>query len=103
MKHQLTHIDPFQAAKLIALLSVLISFPVLLLTALPALSVPGPSMRFLSGSLLALPVVYGIAGYTLALIGAGLYNQLASHFGGIIVHLQPIDDSADLESRPTVV
>ena len=75
------------------------------MTLLPLLNLPGggPSLRFLNASLFALPVVYALAGFVVALIGAWLYNLLARHFGGIVFTLKTLDDPSEIETRPAPI
>ncbi len=41
------------------------------------------------GSLVVLPIVYGVLGFVLGAIGALLYNLFAGLVGGVVLHLEP--------------
>jgi hypothetical protein len=104
MKHQITRVAPLQAAKLMALLCLLFSLPVLVMSLLPLLNTPGPRLRFVNGFLFALPVIYALAGFIVALVGAALYNLLARRFGGIEITLAPVvDDPSEFDTRPAPI
>jgi hypothetical protein len=101
MKHEITHIAPLQAAKLMALLCLLFSLPVLVMSLLPLINTPGPRLRFVSGYLFALPVIYALAGFVVALVGAALYNLLARRVGGVVITLAPLsNDPSEIETQP---
>ena len=40
------------------------------------------------GAIIVLPIMYGLLGFIMALIGAGLYNILASAVGGVEVVIE---------------
>jgi hypothetical protein len=110
MKHQITRISPLQSAKIAALLCLILSLPVLVITMLPLLNSAGPRLRFMNTSLLALPVIYAITGFAGAGIAAGLYNLLARLVGGIEITLasvpaptSPALDSAEADTQPAAL
>jgi hypothetical protein len=48
----------------------------------------GLGVLFGVGAIIALPLFYGILGFIMSLIGAGLYNLVASWVGGIELDVQ---------------
>ena len=48
----------------------------------------GMSMLFGVGAIVALPIFYGILGFIFSLIGAALYNLIASWVGGVEIDVQ---------------
>ena len=82
MKKQITSISPFQTAKVIALLYLLVSLPIVLLMGVALSFAPGskaPSMIVL----VLMPVLYMVFGFIFTVIGAWLYNLVAKFVGGI--------------------
>ncbi|HAT30601.1 MAG TPA: hypothetical protein DCW29_07005 [Janthinobacterium sp.] len=86
MKKQIINIAPLQAAKVAAVLYLLISLPFVLIMgmsmgAVRATGMPGLSM----GVLILLPIVYAVFGGLFTLIGAWIYNLVAGMTGGFEV------------------
>lgn len=77
MKKQITSISPLQSAKVLAALYFVISVPFALIM---LFTVPGGFSKFF---LLFAPVLYGAMGFVFTLIGAAIYNFVASKVGGI--------------------
>jgi hypothetical protein len=51
--------------------------------------VPGGfGVLFGVGAIIALPIFYGVLGFIVSLIGAGLYNLVASWVGGVEIDVQ---------------
>jgi hypothetical protein len=101
MIHRLTHIAPLSAAKIAALLCLLVSLPVTAVNLLPLMDpANGPRLRLMSGSLLALPLVYAATGFVAALMGAWIYNLLAGLMGGIELTLTPLAERRPLAVDP---
>jgi hypothetical protein len=47
-----------------------------------------PGMLFGVGAIVALPIFYGLLGFVMSLIAAGLYNLIAGWVGGIELDIQ---------------
>lgn len=100
MKTSIRRIEPFQTAKIMALLtaamSLVILVPMMLLFSAFGLydgSLVGGAMAG-SGiiSLLIFPILYAIFGFIGTLIYCGLYNLIASRTGGIELDLSGYGD-----------
>ncbi len=82
MKTQIVHISKLQTAKVMALLYLVISIPMVLLTVLPALLMSRPQPLGW-GLMLMMPVMYTIFGFIFTFVGAWIYNGVAGWIGGI--------------------
>ena len=51
---------------------------------------PFASMLFGAGAIVVLPIFYGVLGFVTTLIGAALYNVVASMVGGVELEVQNI-------------
>ena len=89
MKKQLVNISPIQTAKVLAVLYFVISLPFILIMAIPVLMSPASTMPLLV--LLAMPFFYLAIGFISTLIGAAIYNLVASKIGGIEVTVRDVD------------
>ena len=49
---------------------------------------PVPGMLFGAGAVILLPIFYGVLGFVTTLIGAALYNVVASVVGGVEIEVQ---------------
>jgi hypothetical protein len=78
MKKQITNISPLQSAKVLAALYFVCSVPFVLIMLFTM-----PAGAFSKFFLLLLPVLYGVVGFLFTLIGAAVYNVVASKVGGI--------------------
>lgn len=47
-----------------------------------------PGMLFGAGAVIVLPICYGVLGFVTTLIGAALYNAIASVVGGVEIEVQ---------------
>ena len=83
MKKQIVHVSVMQTAKVFAVLYFVISIPLVLLMAIPAMLTPGgmPGMPLLM--LILMPVLYLVIGFLTTLFGAWIYNLVAGRIGGI--------------------
>jgi len=80
MKKQIASVSTFHNAKLMAVIYLVLSIPLVLIMALPVLMTEGAG-----GSLLVMafmPVLYTIFGFVFTLIGAWVYNLIAARVGG---------------------
>lgn len=82
MKRQIAHISPHQTSKLIAVLYAIFTLPFTAIGVFNLLfgdsSEPTFSLFFI-----AAPVVYGIAGYVITVLGCWVYNFAAKRLGGL--------------------
>lgn len=80
MKTQIVHISKLQTAKVMALLYLIISVPLMLIAVAQALYMRVP----LSWSMvLWMPVMYTVFGFIFTFLGAWIYNGVAGKVGGI--------------------
>jgi hypothetical protein len=84
-------IAPLPAAKVAALVYMVISFPfaILFWFFAPANS-PFGGLGATGGALMVviLPIIYGVVGFIMTIIGAWLYNVMAGFVGGIRIEVQ---------------
>ena len=78
MKKQITNVSPVQTAKVIAVLYLVMSLPIVLL-----MMAFLPSMGMSKMMLLIAPIMYMVIGFIFTLIGAFIYNFVAGLVGGI--------------------
>jgi hypothetical protein len=81
MKKQIVRVSILQSAKVAAALYLVISIPLCLVMLIPALlggGMPGVSMVMV----IAMPVLYTVFGFLFTLVGAWVYNLVASQVGG---------------------
>lgn len=82
MKKQIISFAPFQTAKVMALLYLLISLPFVVLISIAMSFAPGPrppiGMMFIF-----LPILYAVFGFIFTVIGTWIYNFVAKQVGGI--------------------
>lgn len=79
MKTQLVKISAVQTAKVMAALYFVISFPMILLMAIPVML---GQQAYSVGLLIALPILYTLIGFVFTAIGAWVYNLVAGRIGG---------------------
>jgi hypothetical protein len=93
----LKRIDPMSAGKISGVLYAimgLFSGVIMSLVALIGVAMKPPEAPawfgglFGVGAIVVLPVLYGFMGFVMALIGAALYNAMASLVGGVQVDLE---------------
>ena len=82
MKKQIVNISPFQTAKVIALLYLVISLPFVVLFAITFSFSPNPKAPMM-GMLIFMPIIYMVFGFIFTIIGAWVYNIVAKWVGGI--------------------
>lgn len=82
MKKQIINISPFQTAKVMAVLYLIMSLPIVLLMALTFSFAPGPKPP-MTGMLIFMPIFYMVFGFIFTLIGAWVYNLVAGWVGGV--------------------
>ena len=78
MKKQISHVSPFQSAKVMAVLYFVISLPFALLM----LALPTPAGAYPGWMVFVLPIAYLVFGFLFSLIGAWVYNLVARMVGG---------------------
>lgn len=82
LKKQIINISPLQTAKVFAVLYFLMSIPFIVIMFISFLSAPdGVSLPV--GFLILMPFLYLILGFIFTVIGAWVYNLVASWVGGI--------------------
>lgn len=79
MKIQLVKISAVQTAKVMAALYFVLSFPMILLMAIPAMM---SEQAYSVGFLIAMPILYTLIGFIFTLVGAWIYNLVAARIGG---------------------
>lgn len=83
MKKQIVNISPLQAAKVAAVLYLVISIPFVVIFGLIGMVASGAAMPGMSaGMLIFLPILYALFGGLFTLIGAWVYNLVAGMTGG---------------------
>jgi hypothetical protein len=80
MKTQIVHISKLQTAKVMAVLYLVISVPLLLIGLAPSLYLHQPIQW---GMLVWMPVPYTVFGFVFTFLGAWVYNGIAGWIGGI--------------------
>lgn len=83
MKKTITRIGPVSAAKVMALLYFFISIPLVLIMAVMSHFAPPGADRIGLTMIIVMPILYTVFGFIFTLIGAWLYNVVASLVGGI--------------------
>jgi hypothetical protein len=81
MKKQIVNVSMFQTAKVAAALYFVISIPFLAIMAVGMMFSNAPGMGI--GMLVVFPLLYALFGFIFTLIGAWVYNLVASKIGGI--------------------
>ncbi|MES2018867.1 MAG: DUF3566 domain-containing protein [Pseudomonadota bacterium] len=89
MKKQIINVSMFQTSKVIAALYFAVSIPFLVIAALFMMATHTPGMGI--GMLLIFPVIYAVCGFIFTLIGAAIYNMVASMVGGIEYTTKEVD------------
>ena len=82
MKKQIVRVSILQSAKVAAALYLVFSIPLCLLMLIPAMLGGSRMPGFSWGMLIAMPVLYTVFGFLFTLVGAWVYNLVASHVGG---------------------
>ena len=82
MKKQIVRVSVLQSAKVAAALYLVISIPMCLLMLIPAMLGHGGVAGYSIAMLIVMPVMYTVFGFIFTLIGAWVYNLVASHVGG---------------------
>lgn len=95
MKHVITRLAPWQNAKVLALLSAVVFFvvllPFVLVGVILALSgPPGSSVLELFLSLILMPLVYSVIALIAVLVGCLAYNWMVSWTGGLQFEMQAL-------------
>lgn len=80
MKTRIVHISKLQTAKVMTVLYLVISIPLMLMAALPMLLAHQPVMWSM---LWWMPLLYAAFGFVFTFLGAWIYNGVASWVGGI--------------------
>lgn len=92
MKKTITSIDPFSAARVMALLYLAFSLPFMLIMYMVSRFAPGQAPMGLL-MLVLMPIIYALVGFVFTLIGAWLYNLIAKTVGGIEYESAEVDEA----------
>ncbi|MCA1245255.1 hypothetical protein LE190_02725 [Massilia oculi] len=79
MKKQIVNVSILQSAKVMAVIYLVLSVPMVLLMAIPAMA---SGQGFSLGMLVLMPVLYTVFGFIFTALGAWVYNLVASKIGG---------------------
>jgi len=88
MKTQVVSISKLQTAKVMALMYLVISIPMVLLTMVP-MRMSGQAFNW--SMVIWLPVLYTALGFVFSFLGAWIYNGIAAKVGGIEFRIATID------------
>jgi hypothetical protein len=80
MTTQIVRISKLQTAKVMALLYLVISIPLMLVAVAPSLYL---HQQVAWGMMLWMPVMYTVMGFVFTFLGSWIYNGIASKVGGI--------------------
>lgn len=87
MKHQIRRFGVFQTAMVMGVLYVLIGVIFLPFFYIAASFAPEET-GFGTGFAIAMPLIYGVAGFIFGALGSALYNLVAGWVGGIEIELE---------------
>jgi hypothetical protein len=82
MKKQIVRVSVLQSAKVAAAIYLVISIPLCVLMLIPAMIMGTGVGGFSVVMLIAMPVLYTVFGFLFTLVGAWIYNLVASQVGG---------------------
>lgn len=82
MKKQIVRVSALQSAKVAAVLYLVISLPLAVILLIPTVMMGSAGLGFPLGALIAMPILYTVCGFMFTLIGAWIYNFVASLVGG---------------------
>jgi hypothetical protein len=80
MKTQIVHISKLQTSKVMAVLYLVISIPLMLMMSLPTLFMHQPVQWSM---IWWVPLLYAVFGFIFTFLGAWIYNGVAGIIGGI--------------------
>jgi hypothetical protein len=80
MKTQIVHISKLQTSKVMAVLYLVISIPLMLMMSLPTLFMHQPVQWSM---IWWVPLLYAVFGFLFTFLGAWIYNGVAGMIGGI--------------------
>ena len=78
MKKQIVHVSVLQTSKVFAILYLVVSLPLILLSVLFS-----PLGSYSPLMLIAVPFLYALFGFLFTMFGAWIYNRVAKAVGGI--------------------
>lgn len=87
MKHQIRRFGVFQTAMVMGVLYVMLGVIVLPFVYIAASFAPEES-GLGTGVAIAMPLIYGVAGFIFGALGSALYNLVAGWVGGIEIELE---------------
>lgn len=80
MKKQIVHVSVLQSSKVMAVLYLVLSLPMVLIMAIPALMTGGEGISI--AMLIFAPIIYTVFGFIFTALGAWIYNLVAARIGG---------------------
>ncbi|MES2316670.1 MAG: hypothetical protein V4631_04180 [Pseudomonadota bacterium] len=80
MKKQITSVSMLQSAKVMAALYFVLSLPFLVIMGLGTMFSASPGLGI--AMMLIFPILYAVFGFLFTLLGAWIYNMVASKMGG---------------------
>jgi hypothetical protein len=82
MKKQIVQVSVLQSAKVAAVLYLVITVPLAAILLIPTMLMGSAGFGVPTGALIAMPVLYALCGFVFTVIGAWIYNFVASLVGG---------------------
>ncbi|WP_288380936.1 hypothetical protein [uncultured Massilia sp.] len=83
MKKQVVHVSVLQSAKVMAVLYLVLSIPMVAIMAIPAMmGTERAAAGMTLGMLVLMPILYTVLGFIFTAIGAWVYNLVAARVGG---------------------
>ena len=80
MKKQVVHVSVLQSSKVMAVLYLVLSLPMVLVMAIPTLMAGGQGVSL--AMLVFAPILYTVFGFIFTARGAWIYNLVAARIGG---------------------
>ena len=80
MKKQVVHVSVLQSSKVMAVLYLVLSLPMVLIMAIPTMMAGGEGISL--AMLIFAPIIYTVVGFIFTAIGAWIYNLVAARIGG---------------------
>ncbi|MGI4841812.1 MAG: hypothetical protein ACRYF7_00720 [Janthinobacterium lividum] len=88
MKKQIVHVSVLQSAKVMAVLYLVLSLPMVALMAIPA---SASGQGFSMAMLIMMPILYTVLGFVFTAVGAWVYNIVAGKVGGFEFTTSEVD------------
>ena len=88
MKKQIVHVSVLQSAKVMAVLYLVLSLPMVAIMAIPA---SASGQAFSMAMLIMMPILYTVLGFVFTAVGAWVYNIVAGKVGGFEFTTSEVD------------